>query len=427
MRIIDCQAPGFDKALSSLVVGIHQIPKNVMQRAEKIFQEVASKGDSALFGWTNKLEKHRVSKKTVKVGPREMIEALGDMPGQDLKVIRLAAKRIRAFHRKQAALGFRFDDGKGTVIEERVMPLDRVGICIPGGRAPLASTVLMTAIPATLAGVKEIIMISPWPEGRMNPHVLAAAQIAGVDEVYKVGGIQGVAALACGTQSIPRTDKIVGPGSIWVAAAKTIAASRGLCGIDLVAGPSEIVVVADGMAKPGLAAIDLLSQAEHGLDSIAVLVTTSRKLADKVQAELLRAAQESGIPKRELKGVFAVLVRNLEQAARVVNEIAPEHLEVMVRQPRQFAKKVFNAASIFLGPYSPVPAGDYMAGANHVLPTGGTARFSSPLGVHDFVKRQSITELSPEALKSISRATARFAEIEGLPAHARAIRKRFPE
>jgi histidinol dehydrogenase len=246
-----------------------------------------------------------------------------------------------------------------------------------------------------------------------------------VDRIFKIGGAQGVAALACGAAPVPRVDKIVGPGSVWVTAAKAIAVSRGLCGIDSLAGPSEVVVVADGSADPGCVAADLLSQAEHGGDSVAILVTTSRSLAKKAGAELDALVKRGPWPRDVTARVRAIVVKGLAQAAEAVNDIAPEHLEIIVKNPRAFLKKVRNAASIFIGPYSPVPAGDYMAGGNHVLPTGGTARWSSPLSVHDFVKRQSITELSKAALASIKEPAARFAEIEGLPAHALAVRKRF--
>jgi histidinol dehydrogenase len=403
-----------------------QIPDKVIKRAEEIFGDVFENGDESLFRYTSELENHHINERTIKVTERELERADKLVPAKDFQVLRLAARRIRAYHRKQTLKGFSFDDGKGTVIKERLVPLDKAGICVPGGRAPLASTVLMTAIPAKIAGVAEIVMISPWPGGRMNPHVLAAAKVAGVDAVYKIGGVQGVAALACGTKSTTRVDKIVGPGSIWVNAGKAIAVSRGLCGIDSLAGPSEVVVVADNSAKPDLVAIDLWSQVEHGEDSVGILITTSKALVKKVEAELKRLIESSDSwPEEALQRVSVLLVKNRGKAAEAVNQIAPEHLEVMVKEPSRFVRKIKNAASIFVGPYSPVPAGDYMAGGNHVLPTGGTARFSSPLGVYDFVKRQSITTLSKGALESISGPIARFAEIEGLPAHALSVKKRF--
>ncbi|MFO8055947.1 MAG: histidinol dehydrogenase [bacterium] len=430
MKLISHADKNFEKELNQFLSGIHEVPPDVMEKAAKIFDEVTAQGDTALFKWTRELENHEIDANTVKVTDAEISRALGEVSRSDLDVIELAAKRIRAFHKKQSPKGFTYNDNKGTVIKERIIPLQRAGVYIPGGRFPLASTVLMTAIPAQIAGVKEIIMITPCPGGKLNPCVLAAARSAGVDAVYKVGGVQGIAALACGTASIPRADKIVGPGSSWVAAAKTIADSRGLCGTDAVAGPSEIVVVADESAPAEAVAADLLSQAEHGPDSVSILVTTSDDLVKKVERELKKLVEE--LPEIEdnpdpAASVSAILVKDLEQASAIVNRIAPEHLEIIVKKPQKFADTVNNAGSVFLGPYSPVPAGDYTAGANHVLPTGGTARFSSPLGVQDFVKRQSVTRLSKEGLAGIREATARFADLEGLKAHARAVLSRLPE
>jgi histidinol dehydrogenase len=406
-----------------------EFPEEILNKALKIFREVQEKGNEALFKYTLDLERHRINKNNVKISDEELINARRMVPTEDFRVLKLAARRIKAYHRAQVQKGFRFDDGRGTVIKERLVPIDKVGICIPGGRSPLASTVLMTAIPAKIVGVGEIIMINPWPGGRMNSHVLVAAKIAGVDSIYKIGGVQGVAALACGTKSIPRVDKIVGPGSIWVTVAKAIAASWGMCGIESLAGPSEVVVVADKSADPELVAIDLLSQAEHGEDSISRLITNSDKLAGTVYeklSDLVTEISDNRKAQNDLKKrIWFHKAKSRKEAAEHVNKIAPEHLEVMMDDPYGFIKLIKNAASIFIGPYSPVPAGDYMAGGNHVLPTGGTARWSSPLGVYDFVKRQSITALSKDALESISGPVARFAEMEGLPAHALSVKKRF--
>lgn len=431
MRVINYKDKDFAYSRFTTHYLSGHVPENIRTIVREIFDNILNNGDKALFKYTEDFESHAIDNKNIKVSPKEIKSAIALVPPADIKVLKKAVQRIKAYHKKQLAKGFVFDDGQGTVIEERILPLERVGLCIPGGRAPLASTVLMTAIPARLAGVKELVMINPWPKGRMNPHVLAAAFIVGVDEIYKIGGAQGVAALAGGTKSVPGVNKIVGPGSVWVTEAKAIAVSSGLCDIDSLAGPSEIAIVADKTANPEWIAIDLLSQAEHGIDSISTLVTTSKSLLKKVDKELEILVKESGDDNLDLaeamEKIRAVIVRDLNMAAKVVDRLAPEHLEVMVGAPSRFAKKITNAASIFIGPYSPVPAGDYMAGGNHVLPTGGTARFSSPLGVHDFVKRQSITRLSREALKSISKPSARFAEIEGLSAHARAIKKRFSQ
>ena len=415
MRIIQYRERGFKAALAGLVSGFHAIPAEVRDGAEKIFDEVAKEGDDALFRCTEKFDRHRLTRKTVRVSAAEMAAATKATPAPDLRAMKLATRRIAAYHRLQLSSGFVFDDGRGTVIAEEVLPLDRVGLYVPGGRAPLASTALMTAIPARIAGVREAVTISPWPGGEMRPQVLVAAELGGATSIFKIGGTQGVAALACGTESVPRVDKIVGPGNLWVNAAKAVAAARGLCAIDGLAGPSEIVVMADGGAPPEFVAWDLLSQAEHGPDSSACLITTAIEFARAVQALLLHLAD--GHDGLNLNGIVAVVARDLAQAAEIVDRIAPEHLEIMCPAPEKFARRVKNAASIFLGPHSPVPAGDYMAGGNHVLPTGGAARFAGPLSVHDFVKRRSVTRLSALAMSIIAQPVERFAAFEGLWAH----------
>lgn len=423
MKVVDAGEVIRKPSLAGARAGANVLPARVMAAAGKIFSAVAAKGPKALFDYTREFDRCRISEKTIRVSEAEIKKARSLVSAEDLEVFKIAVKRITDFHCKLKPKATRYNDGRGTVIEERPLPLDRAGLCIPGGRAPLASTVFMTAIPAKIAGVGRLVMISPWPGGRMSPHLIAAADLAGVDEIYKVGGVQGVAALATGAALIPKVEKIVGPGSVWVTAGKAIAVSRGLCGIDSLAGPSEVVVVADARANPAWIAADLASQAEHGEDSVAILVATSAETLKKVETELERLARGGeGVSGDR---VFAVPTATLDEAAAVINAIAPEHLEIMVSNPRQFALRIKNAGGIFIGPYSPVPAGDYMAGANHVLPTGGTARWSSPLAVADFMKRQTITTLDRDALKKIAGPAARMAEIEGLPAHARSVRKRF--
>ncbi len=421
--------PGFDEKLLRLLRTAQEIPAEVMERADEIFKDVERGGDKSLARWTRELESHEIYPGRTRVTGDEIKRAMDAVGPSDLKVMRLAARRIKAFHQTQKPANTKYNGGDGTVIEERFLPIERVGLCVPGGRFPLASTVLMTAIPARLAGVSKLVMISPWPGGVSSPHVLAAAGIAGVDSVHKVGGVQGVAALASGSSSVPRVDKIVGPGSIWVTAAKVIAHSRGMCGIDSIAGPSEVAVAADAKADAGLIALDMAAQAEHGGDSSAVLVTTSPKLAERVEVELQSVVKTLGAVNEGLKSsaqsIFTVIARDEEGAAEVVNLIAPEHLEIMMESPRRFLARIKNAGSVFMGPYSPAPAGDYMAGANHVLPTGGTARFSSPLGVSDFMKTQTVTTLSKKALESIAGPVERFAEIEGLLAHSLSVSMRF--
>lgn len=418
MKIIHFRERGFDDSIETLLQGFHEIPAEIREGAEKIFDEVAAEGDAALFRWTKKLDRCRLTAKTVKVSNQEFAAAIRDTPAGDLAAIGSAARRIRAYHKMQIETGFVFDDGKGTRIAEEVLPLASVGLYVPAGRAPLASTALMTAIPANLAGVKETVLISPWPGGEMRPQVLVAAELAGANSVFKIGGAQGVAALALGTESVPRVDKIVGPGNMWVNAAKAVAAARGLCAIDGLAGPSEIAIAADDTAPPEYVAWDLLSQAEHGPDSSACLITTSLKLAQAVQVMLFKlAAGRDGL---NLAGVSAIIAPDRDAVAAFVDRIAPEHLEIITRDPERLAKKIHHAASIFLGPFSPVPAGDYMAGGNHVLPTGGAARFASPLSVRDFVKRRSVTTLTEPAMRSIAADVERFAGFEGLWAHGQA-------
>lgn len=392
------------------------------RQVERIFREIIRNGDRALFAYTARFEGHQLTVPAVRVSRRELRQAWEMVPPEDRRVIALAASRIKRFHRQQRPRVFRLVETAGAVLEQRVVPLESVGIYIPAGRAPLFSTVLMTALPAQIAGVKRIVMISPWPRGEMNPYILTAAQMAGVDEIYKIGGAQGVFALAVGTRSIPRVDKIVGPGSFWVSAAKALAAAAGYVGIDLVAGPSEIVILADGSVPAEWAAADLVSQREHGEDSMAVLVTNSRTYAAAVREALSRATVAGG-KRRRSAGEPATLIRtrNLKEAIAAVNQIAPEHLEILMQNPRAVLKQIRNAASIFLGPYSPVPIGDYLAGPNHVLPTAAGARYASPLGVEDFVKRQSVVEFSRGALGRWGPAAMRMAKLEGLEAHARAI------
>lgn len=433
MQKIKYTDPGFEKRLQKLISGIHAIPPELMSAADEIFMEVVKRGDAALFKYIRKFDGAKLDKKTIEVAKSEIDRAVTSIPNQDAKVLRLAAGRVRAFHKRQAAKGFRFNDGKGAALEERVIPLERVGIYIPAGRAPLASTVLMCAIPARLAGVAEIVMTTPSRDGTVNPHVLAAARVAGVDRIYKAGGAHSIAALASGKTCLPRVDKIVGPGNAWVAAAKVIAFSRGFCGIDSIAGPSEVAIIADQAANPEFTAWDLLSQAEHGPGSSAIAITHSKLFFNRLDQALDRAINEfqkqnriaAGETARLKKRIFLVLVKNPDQAAELSNRIAPEHLELMVREPKKLLKKIKNAASVFLGSFSPVPIGDYLAGPNHVLPTGGTAAWSSPLGVYDFVKRQSVTGMSASSLAAIGPAAARFAELEGLSAHAASILKRL--
>lgn len=394
----------------------------------EIVRAVAERGDAALLEYTRRFDRLAAgSAAELRVGAAELQAAREAIPAELRASLERAAANIRAFHEKQAERGFLDVAPDGTLLGQRVAPLRRVGVYVPGGRAAYPSSVLMNVLPAAVAGVDEIAMVSPAPAGEMNPAVLAAAAIAGVTEVYRVGGAQAVAALAYGTGSIAPVDKIVGPGNRWVAEAKRQVFGR--VDIDMVAGPSEVLVIADAHADARHVAADLIAQAEHDPDAIAWLVTPSRELADAVPAalEVLLAAN----PRREVaraaleRNGLTVLVPDLVAAVEASNLRAPEHLELLVEQPLALLGGLRNAGAIFLGRWTPEPLGDYFAGPNHVLPTGGTARWASPLGVHDFVKRTSLIGYSAERLQAHAADVIRLAEAEGLHGHAEAVRVRL--
>ena len=367
-----------------------------------IIAGVRKGGDSALLAYTEKFDGVKLS--SLRVTPEEIEEAKASVEPEFLEVLARAARNIRRFHERQVRNSFILNDEDGIVIGQKVIPLDRAGLYVPGGTAAYPSTVLMDAIPAKIAGVREIVMVTPpGKDGCVNPAILAAAAEAGVDCIFKVGGAQAVAALAYGTESIPRVDKIVGPGNAYVAEAKRQV--FGQVAIDMIAGPSEILVLADGKSDPVVLAADLLSQAEHDRMASAVLVTDSMDLALAVRDEL-----ERQIP---------LLDRNLDEAIEVANRIAPEHLELMVDNPFDYLDKIRHAGSVFMGRNCPEALGDYFAGPNHTLPTGGTARFSSPLSVDDFVKKTQYTYYTEAALSKVADDIARFARKEGLTGHAK--------
>jgi histidinol dehydrogenase len=337
-----------------------------------------------------------------------------------------AAERIERFHILQIQKSWSFAEGDGTILGQIVRPMGRVGIYVPGGKASYPSSVLMNAIPARVAGVRKIIMACPAPKGYLNPSILAAACISGVDEIFKVGGAQAIGAMAYGTKTVPKVDKIVGPGNLFVAAAKRLV--FGEVSIDSIAGPSEILIISDGSGDPSCIAADLLSQAEHDEQAAAVLLCTSKDFAGEVRKEV--SAQLGELPRRKIAegslGDFGaiLIVKSLSEAIRISNDLAPEHLELALKEPWGLLEKIENAGAIFLGHLSPEPIGDYVAGPNHVLPTGGTARFSSPLGVYDFLKRSSLICLSPEGLKRLSSPAMSLARMENLEGHRRSIQKR---
>jgi histidinol dehydrogenase len=402
----------------------------VEAQARRIVDAVRRRGDRAVIEFTRRYDGVQLSAARLRVADGDLRAAQRTIAPQALRALRLAARRIAAFHGRQRVRSWSYRDPAGLQLGQRIAPLERVGLYVPGGHAAYPSSVLMNAIPARVAGVREVIMVSPAGRDGFNPAVLAAAALAGVDAVYRIGGAQAVAALAYGTRSIPRVDKIVGPGNAYVQAAKKIV--YGTVDIDKIAGPSEVLVIADDSAVPAYVAADLLAQAEHGSgDECAVLLTPSRRLALAVQVEITR--QLRVLPRRaDIERVLRrrgalIVVRSLREAVAVADQVAPEHLELMVAEPRRWAPRIRNAGALFLGPFAPAPLGDYVAGPNHVLPTGGTARFFSPLGVYDFVKRTSVVSATREGLRRLAPAVERLATLEGYDAHAAAVRCRFAD
>ncbi len=418
----------FAGELDRIVHRKNRTPREVVDVVARIVDDVEKRGDDALFTYTQQLDGVLLNERTVEISPDEVEAALKTVAPDDIDILTLSASRIRAFHERQRTESWSFLDEEGIELGQVIRPLSRVGIYAPGGRATYPSTVLMAAIPARVAGVREIILASPAKEGIINPLLLVAAHLAGVDRIFRIGGAQAIAALAYGTESVPRVDKIVGPGNAYVATAKRMV--YGTVGIDMIAGPSEIVVVADATAQPPVVAADLLSQAEHDPMAGAILLTPEGDLARRVSSEVgiqLRALK-SPVAAQAIEDYGAAIVTvDLDEAIDIANRLAPEHLELMVADPKALLEKVTNAGAVFLGPHTPEALGDYIAGPNHILPTGGTARFSSPLGVYDFIKRMSVLSFSEEALGIYGSRTVRFAEMEGLEAHGRSITTRFRE
>jgi len=415
LRRLSTRAPGFDAKLVALTRYDAAQDPAVQKIVRKILADVRKRGDAAVREYTRKFDG---------VSPREFpLTDLAAIPREQAEALRAAHQRIRAFHEKQRQESWQFTEADGTRLGQRISPLARVGLYVPGGKAAYPSSVLMNAVPAKVAGVGEIVMVSPNP----NPLVLAAAALAGVDRVIGVGGAQAVAALAYGTKRIPRVDKIVGPGNAYVAEAKRQV--FGEVGIDMVAGPSEILIIADGSTPADWVAMDLFSQAEHDESAQAILLSPDGQYLDAVADSIARLIGE--MPRKKVisaslknRGAL-ILTRDLEEACEVANRIAPEHMELAVEEPEKLLERVRAAGAIFLGRWSSEAIGDYCAGPNHVLPTAGTARFSSPLGVYDFQKRTSVISVSKSAAASLGRIAKTLADGEGLPAHARAAEMRF--
>ena len=401
---------------------------NVSDVVTEIIKNVKENGDKALFEYCEKFDKAKLS--SLEVTKEEIEEAYNQVEPRFIEILKAAAENIRNFHKRQLKNSFIINDNDGIVTGQKVTPIEKVGLYVPGGTAAYPSTVLMDSIPAKIAGCKEIcITTPPLSNGKINPVILAAAKIAGVDRIFKTGGAQAIAALAYGTETIPKVDKIVGPGNAFVAEAKRQV--FGKVSIDMIAGPSEILVIADAKSNPKFVAADLLSQAEHDKNASAVLVTDSMDLAYAVRDEI--EAQLSVLPREEIARVSIdnngkiIVADNLLEVIEVSNQIAPEHLEICVDNPFDYLDKIKNAGSIFLGRYCPEALGDYYSGANHTLPTSGTARFSSPLSVDDFVKKTQYTYYTKEALNKVADDIAFFAEKEGLSAHARSATVRFED
>ena len=423
IRILDYAALGKEAVLARKADA-----PDVSRPVAEILAAVRQEGDAAVLRYCAAFD-GMPEGTALEVPAEEMLAACDAVDPALLNVMQEAAENIRAFHKRQLREGFVMSERNGVVLGQKVTPLARVGLYVPGGTASYPSTVLMDCIPAKLAGVPEVIMVTPAKGGKIAPEILAAAAVAGVDRVFRAGGAQAVAALAYGTESIPRADKIVGPGNVYVVEAKRQV--FGLVDIDMIAGPSEILILADSSCDARFVAADLLSQAEHDKNASAVLVTPSAALASAVQAELER--QLALLPRAEIARASIenngkiILVPTLDVGIAIANEIAPEHLELSVDDPFALLGKVQNAGSIFLGKYCPEALGDYFAGPNHTLPTGGTARFSSPLSVDDFVKRSQFSYYTPEALAAAGKKVARFAQAEGLDAHAKSVLIRLSE
>jgi len=408
-------------------------PNNYSQyetTVNEIIENVRLNKDEAVFEYTRKFDHFELTAENIKVTKEEIAQAYTMLDEKLIAVIKKAAENIRSFHTKQLRNSWFDSKEDGTILGMKITPIERAGVYVPGGKAAYPSSVLMNVIPAKVAGVKEIIMVTPpGANGQVNPGTLVAADIAGVDTIYKVGGAQAIAALAFGTQSIPKADKITGPGNIFVALAKK--AVYGYVSIDSIAGPSEVLVLADETANPRYVAADLLSQAEHDELASAILITTSEELAEEVAKQVhiftSQLSREEIMEKSLERYGYILVAENMKQAIDTVNEIASEHLEILTKNPFDIMTRIKNAGAIFMGEYSSEPLGDYFAGPNHILPTNGTAKFFSPLNVDDFIKKTSIISYSKEALKNVHKEIELFAESEGLTAHANSIKVRFED
>jgi len=426
MKILRAGEKSFEQYLSEVEGRGAQGGLRLEREVRSILEDVRQRGDKALVHYTEIFDGVRIPVQRLRVKRREVEEAYKRVPQEFIRTLKKAALRIFKFSQLSKKRSTIHLVEKGIWLGQMIRPIERVGIYVPGGKASYPSTVLMAAIPAKVAGVREILMTTPPQEGGINPAILVAADLAGVDQIYRVGGVQAIAALAYGTSSIPKVDKIVGPGNIYVATAKRLV--YGVVDVDMVAGPSEIVIIADGKTPSAYVASDLISQAEHDEMAMAILITTSEAFGEKVRREVGRqlfSLKRKRIASKSLKRRGAILVvKDLDQAVDLANRIAPEHLEISISNQSSLAKRVKHAGAVFLGPHTPEAIGDYLAGPNHILPTAGTARFSSPLGVEDFIKRTNLMRFNRDALRRFEEDIKRFAEWEGLEGHYRSVQVR---
>jgi len=423
IRFLRFSDAGFAATFGEITARGETTPAGVVETVQEILANVRQRGDAALIEYTQRFDRLTLQAETLEVSAAEIEAALAAVDSDTMATLQLAADRIASFHNKQKEETWLSDDDPEIQLGQMVTPLDRVGIYVPGGKAAYPSSVLMNAVPAKVAGVGEIIMTVPMPDGVVNPYVLAAAHIAGVDRIFKIGGAQAVAALAYGTATVPRVDKITGPGNIYVATAKRLV--FGTVDIDMIAGPSEILVINDGSGDPAHIAADLLSQAEHDELAASILITTDeefgRRVAEALESQLEQLSR-AAIARQSIDNFGAIIIaRDLTEAAAFSNQIAPEHLELAVAEPFELLPQIRHAGAVFLGHHTPEAAGDYLAGPNHTLPTGGTARFFSPLGTEDFVKKSSLISFSAAGLNRLGKDIVKIAELEGLEAHAKSV------
>jgi len=430
MKFLDIRDQDFNRQFAAILARGEETSQAVVTTVQEILAAVRAEGDAAVLTYTNRFDRMQATTVAeLEVTGAEIDAAWAQVEPADIAALRLAVERVARFHEKQKQQTWLSTEESDVMLGQKVTPLARVGIYVPGGKASYPSSVIMNAIPAKVAGVPEVIMVAPTPGGEINPHVLVAARLAGVDRIFRIGGAQAVGALAYGTATIPKVDKVTGPGNIYVATAKQLV--FGQVGIDMIAGPSEILVINDGSGTPAHIAADLLSQAEHDELASSILITTDRTFGEAVAAEverqLLQLSRQS-IARKSWEAYGAIIIAGtLDEAIAFSNRIAPEHLELAVTDPFAILSQITNAGAIFMGHFTPEAAGDYLAGPNHTLPTGGTARFFSPLSTDDFVKKSSIVYLSEGGLNRLGADIVRIAGLEGLEAHGKSVSLRFKE